>query len=262
MVGILFMAKDPAFLFYYQDFLVGIDDMTNEEAGAYIRCLCHQAAKSTISEKHMIKICLRQDVYDVVRAKFISASDGNLINERLQLEINKRIAFAESRRNNRLKKSSDKHMSNISSSYDKHMENENENENVIVIKDEIENKKRESKKFNPPSEDDVHNYMAQYVMQKRLHWSNEKISSEASNFVNFYESKGWIVGKIMMRSWEASARNWVNNNGKYEIQKSHTHGNSKATQREQQLDQFRQQVYSPDDQLRDIQQQLTITRNT
>ena len=254
------MAKDPAFLFYYQDFLVGIDDMSNEEAGAYIRCLCHQAAKSTISEKHMMKICLRQDVFDVVRGKFISVPDGGLINERLQLEINKRIAFAESRRNNRLKKSSDKHMSNISSSYDKHMENENENENEIVIKDEIENKKRESKKFNPPSEDDVHNYMAQYVMQKRLHWSDQKISSEASNFVDFYESKGWMVGKIMMRSWEASARKWLNNNDQYTIQNKN--GNTKATQREQQLDQFRQQVYTPDDQLRDIQQHLTLTRNT
>lgn len=102
--------------------------------------------------------------------------------------------------------------------------------------------------------------MAQYVMQKRLHWSDEKISSEASNFVDFYESKGWMVGKITMRSWEASARKWINNNNQYTT--PNKNGNSKATQREQQLDQFRQQVYTVDDQLRDIQQHLTIPRNT
>ena len=133
------MAKDPAFLFYYQDFLVGTDDMSNEEAGAYIRCLCHQAAKKTLSEKHMMKICLRQDIFDTVRAKFTSDENGGLINQRLQLEINKRVAFAESRRNNRLKKTSDKQVKNISKTYVQHMENENENE----IEDEIENKKRE-----------------------------------------------------------------------------------------------------------------------
>ena len=54
------MAQDPAFLFYFQDFLVGTDDMDNDEVGAYIRCLCHQAAKGCITEKHMMKICLRR----------------------------------------------------------------------------------------------------------------------------------------------------------------------------------------------------------
>lgn len=204
------MAKDPAFLFYYQDFLVGTDDMDNEEVGAYIRCLCHQAAKGTISEKHMFKICLRQEVFNSVRAKFISVEDSGLINERLQLEINKRVAFAESRRNNRLKKTSDKQVKKTSSTYVQHMENENENE--IVIEDEIENKKRESKKFIPPTEEDVHNFMAQYVTQKHLTWSDEKLNVEAAKFINFYESKGWVVGKVTMKNWQASARNWITSN--------------------------------------------------
>jgi hypothetical protein len=72
------MAKDPAFLFYYQDFLVGTDHFTNEEAGAYIRCLCHQAHKGSISKNHMLKICLRQDVQKTVSEKFISDGNGNL----------------------------------------------------------------------------------------------------------------------------------------------------------------------------------------
>jgi len=97
------MAKDPAFLFYYQDFLVGTDYLTNEEAGAYIRCLCHQAHKDKISENHMKKICKKQSVQDAIAEKFVSDGNGNLFNERLKLEVDKRRAYSESRRINRTK---------------------------------------------------------------------------------------------------------------------------------------------------------------
>jgi len=146
------MAQDPAFLFYYQDFLVGTDDMDNDEVGAYIRCLCHQASKGCISEKHMMKICLRQDVYTSVSQKFSRNEDGNYCNERLLLEINKRKAFAESRRNNRMKKTSDIHMSKTSKTYVPHMENENENENEIK---DVNEKKVSRNKFVKPDENDI-----------------------------------------------------------------------------------------------------------
>ena len=95
------MAKDPAFLFYYQDFLVGTDHFTNEETGAYIKCLCHQAHKGSISEKHMLKICLRQGVQKTVKEKFISDGNGGFFNERLHDEIERRRKYSESRRKNR-----------------------------------------------------------------------------------------------------------------------------------------------------------------
>jgi len=119
------MSKDPAFLFYYQDFLVGTDDLTNEEVGAYIRCLCHQAAKGSVTEKHMKKICVTPDVYDAIHIKFTRNENYDFINPRLSEEMAKRAAYAESRRQNRQKKD----MKKISKTYDSHMENENENEN-------------------------------------------------------------------------------------------------------------------------------------
>ena len=125
------MSKDPAFLFYYQDFLVGTDDLTNEEVGAYIRCLCHQAAKGSVTEKHMKKICITPDVHDAIHIKFARTENGDFINPRLSEEMAKRAAYAESRRQNRQKKD----MIKISKTYVRHMENENENENVIVNKD-------------------------------------------------------------------------------------------------------------------------------
>ena len=95
------MAKDPAFLFYYQDFLTGTDHFSNEEAGAYIRCLCHQAHKGYISEKHMLKICERQETQNAIMEKFEPAGKGKVFNDRMQQEVIKRRNYSESRRKNR-----------------------------------------------------------------------------------------------------------------------------------------------------------------
>jgi len=196
------MAQDPAFLFYYQDFLVGTDDMDNDEVGAYIRCLCHQASKGCISEKHMMKICLRQDVFNTVSQKFLRNEDGNYCNERLMLEINKRKAFAESRRNNRMKKTSDIHMSKTSKTYVPHMENENENENEIK-------KKVSRKKFVKPHENDVYNLMGELNMQGKNFMTEDKLVNFARTFMDHYEANGWIVGKASMKDWQSTVRNWM-----------------------------------------------------
>ena len=112
--------------------------MTDEQVGKYIRLLCLQHQMGKLSEKHMLNICKSydSDIYE----KFMIDDDGNYSNLRLNDEINKRIAYSESRRSNRKSsnasaKPKKKHMSNICKSYDEHMENENINENEIIIKD-------------------------------------------------------------------------------------------------------------------------------
>lgn len=50
-------------------------------------------------------------------------------------------------------------------------------------------------------------------------------SVDANNFFNFYESKGWMVGKTKMKDWKASVRTWENReNNKY----SSNNGNGKT----------------------------------
>ena len=66
----------------------------------------------------MIHICKSYD--KDVFSKFSKDKDGNFFNERLDIEIDKRRKFAESRSKNKLGKT------HISKSYDKHMEIENE----------------------------------------------------------------------------------------------------------------------------------------
>jgi len=132
--------KDPAFLFYSQDFLTGTYLMTNEQIGKYIRLLCLQHQKGSLSEKDMMKICETHD--EDIFCKF-KIEDGQYYNQRLRDEAKKRSDYSNSRKNNR-KGGKKEDMNNISNSCDKHMENENENENEIVNEivneNEVENK--------------------------------------------------------------------------------------------------------------------------
>jgi len=113
------MAKDPAFLFYTNDFISGTQFFTDEQVGIYIRLLCAQHQHGRLSEKHMMHICKTYD--KDIFSKFTKDSEGNWYNERLESEIVKRKNYSESRSKNR------KSEKNICESYVQHMENENEN---------------------------------------------------------------------------------------------------------------------------------------
>ena len=126
--------KDPAFLFYSNDFLSGTMLMTDEEVGKYIRLLCLQLQKGHLKEKDMLSIC--KNYNEEIFSKLKQDEEGNYFNERLEQETNKRKAYSESRRNNRKKKdTNEKDMKNICNSYEEHMENENININKNNIKD-------------------------------------------------------------------------------------------------------------------------------
>jgi hypothetical protein len=46
--------------------------------------------------------------------------------------------------------------------------------------------------------------------------SQEYPSIEAEKFFNYFESNGWLVGgKTKMKDWQAAARNWILNTGKF-----------------------------------------------
>jgi len=45
------------------------------------------------------------------------------------------------------------------------------------------------------------------MVERGLIFSEAEI--QASSFVDFYESKGWMVGKTKMKDWKASVRNWL-----------------------------------------------------
>ena len=89
-------------------------------------------------------------------------------------------------------------------------------DNIIQVNNQEEKEKREKKeiykerkeqrekvvvekapRFCPPTVDEV----KAYCLEKNY-------TVDAENFCDFYESKGWFVGKNKMKSWRAAVRTW------------------------------------------------------
>lgn len=71
--------------------------------------------------------------------------------------------------------------------------------------EEKKNVKKESsakRSFTPPTPEEV----LEYCREKGLEYL------EPQEFIDFYESKGWLVGKTKMKDWKAAARRWNRGN--------------------------------------------------
>lgn len=195
--------KEPAFLFYSNDFLSGTMLMTDEETGQYIKLLCLQHQKGHLKEKDMLNIC--KSYNEEIFSKFKKDKDENYYNERLEYEVNKRKAYSESRRNNRRKKETyEKDMKNICNSYEEHMENENVNENININKN---NSKRGSK--GKKEEEKIH--FAEFVSMTNA--EHEKLVSTygkdfADQCITVLDNYKGSSGKTYKNDYRAIL-NWV-----------------------------------------------------
>lgn len=128
------MAKDPAFLFYPNDWMGGTMTFNRHLKGCYIDVLMAQFNSGPLSLEE-VKTVLGSDfgtAWPTLQKKFKTAG-GLFFNERLEAEKEKRRQYSDSRRNN--KKRKDENPTH-ETSYEKHMihhmENEDENTNEIV----------------------------------------------------------------------------------------------------------------------------------
>jgi uncharacterized protein YdaU (DUF1376 family) len=185
------MSKDPAFLFYPNDWLGGTMGMSAEQKGAYIDLLVFQFNnKGHFTEpeaKQVLSTCFAS-VWQVVKNKFKNEGENNefFYNERLREEIEKRKSFTESRRINALHPKKTRKKSKACA---KHMGNENEDENI--------NKK---KLFIIPSVDEIRKYCIE-----------RKNNIDPQLFVDKYTGNGWMVGNNKMKDWKAVVRTWEKN---------------------------------------------------
>lgn len=75
---------------------------------------------------------------------------------------------------------------------------------IEIDKDkELEREKKKRKRFTAPTVDEVEAYA------KEKGYTN----FSAQRFVDYYESKGWVVGKSPMKDWKAAVRGWVARDG-------------------------------------------------
>lgn len=193
------MSKDPAFLFYSSDFLVGTMTMTNEQVGKYIRLLCLQHQKGGyLSEKDMLSVC--NAIEEAIFVKFDKTIDGLFFNDRLNIETNKRKQYSQSRRNNRLSEKSED-MSNISKSYDLHMENEISIMSLSLINNKDKRKKKiEVEKIKMGEFDNVYLTAEEFAKVKDLSLQEyiERLSQYKAS-----SGKNYTSDYATIRQWKA-----------------------------------------------------------
>lgn len=72
------------------------------------------------------------------------------------------------------------------------------NRNIHTDKnEEAADKPPHSPRFVPPSVDDVRQYCTE-----------RGNGIDAQHFVDFYEARGWLIGRNKMKSWKAAVRTW------------------------------------------------------
>lgn len=136
--------KDPAFLFYPGDYLRDTQCLTEQAQVAYDRIMCEHMRNICISQTTLNFLTKRLDELERAQImQILEEVDGGFAIPWVRESIIKRRDYSESRRNNRKSKPENKPQkdnqppTNISLSYDSHMENENEN----VIEKEVYSEK-------------------------------------------------------------------------------------------------------------------------
>ena len=219
------MSRDPAFLFYSQDFFMGTATMSFEDRGKYITILCLMHQQGRMKEE-TIRFLLGS-ISDNLKAKFLIDENGLWYNTRLEEEAEKRKNFTESRYNNGLKggrpRKYEKNDDVKQETYKKPsgkpthnlIENEDEDENKDEVNKEINEqkiekpKKSKNIKFVPPELLDVETYFLENGFTKEL----------AAKFFNGYNSANWSDQRgNKINNWKLKAQHvWFVNNDKFRI---------------------------------------------
>ncbi len=152
------MGKDPAVLFYYQDFIFGTQFMSDEEVGQYVRILCQQYDRGHLPPKLVQDICKASAIPQKIADKLLVDESGFYYNERADKEKERRVKFTTSRKMNA--QASAQHMETV---------NENINikdkyfENVFLTKDEF---KRLVTEYGEQTTDKAIKYLSDYKIEK------------------------------------------------------------------------------------------------
>lgn len=79
--------------------------------------------------------------------------------------------------------------------------------NIDYNNKEKKEEKNNKKRFSKPTIQEIE----AYIKEKNLHF-------DAEHFFDYYESKGWVVGKSPMKDWKAACRTWEQNRKKQSVE--------------------------------------------
>ena len=203
------MASLAYFPLYPKDFLGATGRLTAEKFGIYTRLLFASWIEPLKNDQKELKILTgtsHKKTLEILE-RFFVLKDGVWVNERLERERVKAVKKHEIRVEKATKAAEARWnaTSNAPSNaqaYPQAMPTQN-SEPITHNKEPIKREKR--KRFTPPLYVDV----VKQMMTGKNALSQSKAETEAQKFIDFYTSKGWMVGKNKMVSWQASVGTWL-----------------------------------------------------
>jgi len=198
------MATKPHFKFYPKDYLGDTQHLDIESHGLYMLALMHLWINDGYLTKDKFRAILKisSKIFEKKWKKiddFFKKKDNFFYQDRVIKNLENYYKICEINRIN-ANHSSESYSESHSES---HSETQAASLSLKVIKPKSQKEKIKDIKglyFKPPTILEISEY------------AKEINSSESPDrFFDYYESKGWIVGKVKMKSWKASFRNWTKN---------------------------------------------------
>jgi hypothetical protein len=119
--------------------------------------------------------------------------------------------------------------------FDKYQETEQQNEQQKNNRRTTEEQQKNTNKNDKNEKNEknvsksVSNIFTPPTLQQVIDYCNERNKGvDPERWFNFYQAKGWMVGKNKMKDWKAAVRTWENNGGNH----GRTSGNPQPNNRE------------------------------
>ncbi len=138
---------------------------------------------------------------DTVRNFFVLLSKDNMIiSENLQKSTRITICNYDTYQNDlHAEQTQSKRLTNAKQTQahpNKNDKNENNDKNIDI--------REKSKRFIPPTPEEI-----------KIYCSERNNNVDYQKFFDFYQAKGWMVGRNKMKDWKASVRTWEKSENKY-----------------------------------------------
>lgn len=82
----------------------------------------------------------------------------------------------------------------------------------------------QSDNFSPPVQEPAKKFQKPTIEQSKAYCLEASKNIDPEAFFDFYEAKGWVVGRAPMKDWKAAVRNWAKNESQFLRRKVNSDG--------------------------------------